>query len=85
MAAVFGMCFSIEGLLILGFGAVLAQVGQALQHPGAYAVQATLGMVMLVYSIVAGDRKVEQQRMRLPDSQSLGAIFLLGMLINQWC
>jgi cytochrome c biogenesis protein CcdA len=82
MSAVFGVYFGLGVVLMLGLDALLARIGTALEHPIAYAVQGVIGVLMLVWSFVADDGKKTRHEARAPRSQSLWAVFLLGLTIS---
>lgn len=82
MSAVFMVYFSIGVLLMLGLDAILAGVGEALYSSAAYGVQGVLGAGMLIYSLATDTKKQRERAPRLPQSQSVGALFLLGLSIS---
>lgn len=82
VAAVFLAYFGIGALLMLGLGAVVAGFGEYFESPVAYGIQGVIGAAMLLYSFLAPGGKDKGTATRLPRSQRLGAIFLLGLTIT---
>jgi cytochrome c biogenesis protein CcdA len=78
LAAVFTSYLLIGVLLMLG----LAAVWDYLYGPAAYALQGVVGTLMLLYGILAPTDRAEERATRLPRSQRLGPIFLLGITIT---
>jgi cytochrome c biogenesis protein CcdA len=79
LAAVFSSYLLIGMLLMVGLDAIW----EFLYSPAAYALQGVLGALMLLYGILApGDSAQEERTTRLPRSQRLGPIFLLGVTIT---
>lgn len=78
MAAVFLSYFVIGVLLMLGLDTVWGYF----DGPVAYAVQGFAGALMLLYGIFAPTKNAEKKTTRVPRSQSLGAVFLLGLTIS---
>jgi cytochrome c biogenesis protein CcdA len=82
LLGVFCVYFGAGILLMLGLGALLANLGQYANNPIVYAVQGIIGALMLLYGIFAPNKKGEATKPRLPQTQQLGAIFLLGVTIS---
>jgi cytochrome c biogenesis protein CcdA len=78
LAAVFSSYLLIGMLLILGLDAIW----DYLYSPAASAVQGVVGALMLLYGILAPSGTAEERSTRLPRSQRLGPIFLLGVTIT---
>jgi cytochrome c biogenesis protein CcdA len=78
LAAVFSSYLLIGMLLLLG----LDVIWDYLYSPTAYAVQGIVGALMLIYGILAPSDTTEGRTTRLPRSQRLGPIFLLGVTIT---
>jgi VanZ family protein len=82
MSAVFLTYFTVGCLLMLGLGAVLKGVGDALETPLAYGVQGVLGAAMLVYSFIADTKKAAPRAEHPPTAGNFGALFLLGIAVT---
>lgn len=78
MVAVFLSYFVIGVLLMLGFDSIWGYF----DGPVAYAVQGVAGALMLLYGILAPSENAGKKTARVPRSQSLGAVFLLGLTIS---
>jgi hypothetical protein len=65
-------------LLVLGLDAIWGY----LYSPVAYVAQGVVGALMLLYGIFAPGDTGKERTTQLPRSQSLGAIFLLGITIT---
>jgi hypothetical protein len=78
LAAVFSSYLLIGMLLMVGLDAIW----DYLYSPAAYAVQGVVGVLMPLYGILAPSDTAEEGTTRLPRSQGLGPIFLLGVTIT---
>lgn len=79
VSAVFLAYFAIGVLLMLGLNVLSDAFDEYLYNPVAFAVQAAIGALMMLYGILAPDKKTAPRR---PRSHSLGAVFLLGLTIS---
>lgn len=84
IAAVFVTYFTVGLSLLLGLSSLLGAFGGVFESTAAYAVQALVGAAMLVYSFVPKKREAQGDavKTRPPRSQSLAAMFLLGVTVT---
>jgi cytochrome c biogenesis protein CcdA len=81
LATVLFAYLTIGVLLMLGLEAITTAAGELFHSPFAYGLQGVIGAVMLLYAILAPDPG-GKTRARLPFTQSLSAMMLLGLTVT---
>src|SRR5690606_21053111 len=82
MAGVYTSYFVVGVLLVLGIDALLTSYGDALSSPGAYAVQAVLGALMLWYSFKPVPNDAGSAGEKAAGAATLAALFGLGTVVT---
>lgn len=81
LATIFTVYLAIGILLMLGLNVLFSRVEDILNSPVAYGIQGVIGALMLLYALLAPD-KPPREPVRLPLSQDLGAMVLLGATVT---
>lgn len=81
-AGVFTTYLTLGVILVAGFGAIVAQLGEALNNPLAYGIQLIIGCLMLSYALFGDRLNIGKSTPRKPSSQHLSALFGLGVAIS---